>query len=168
MFRRYSPFDDLFSIFRGFDNVYRPSLADQPGSSRLLAGREGTELAETAQPSWYPAVETFTRKGDIVLRAELPGVDPKDLEVTVEKGRLLVSGEKREEKRSNDDSVFMREVTYGRFERVFVLPEGVKPEQVKASFRNGVLEVSLPAKGAVPESRRIPVDVGKEKSIKVA
>lgn len=164
MFRRYGLFDDFDNIFRGFDNMFRLSLGD-PSARQLPAPGDS---AETARPSWYPAVETFTRKNDIVLRAELPGVDPKDVEVTVEDGRLILRGEKREEKLSDGDNVYMREVRYGRFERSFTLPKGAKSEQVSATFRNGVLEVSLPAEAVTPPARRVPVKIGKEKRIKAA
>jgi HSP20 family protein len=170
MFRRHRLFDDFSNVLHGFDELFgrgfgRPLLVTTRPSQ--TAGHEAS-AAERTQSSWNPAVETFTRKGDLVLRAELPGVTPENLEVIVEDGRLTLRGEKKEEKRSENDGVYLQEVSYGRFERVFVLPEGVTAEQVEASFRNGVLEVSLPAKAAAPETRRISVKVEGEKDDKAA
>lgn len=165
MYRRHSVFD-FPTLFRSFDNLFRGFDDDFATTRRSITA--GQNAALPAPSAWCPAVESFARKDDLVLRVELPGVGPDDVEVTVDQGRLIVRGEKRNERESDEGGTYLRELSYGRFERSFTLPEGVQPGQVKASFSNGVLEVRLPAKGLVPEARRIPVEVDKGGKRKVA
>lgn len=155
---RHSMFDEMSTLFRSFDNLFQSALQDVGGFSRmprlLVAPRH--EAEETAL---VPAVESFTRDKNVVLRAELPGVDPEKVEITVEGNRLILRGEKESRRKEEDRDFWYQEVAYGRFERSFVLPEGVKAEDVKASFQNGVLEVTFPAKD-LPETKRIPITAG--------
>jgi len=105
-----------------------------------------------------PAVESFLRGDELVVRADLPGIDPKDLELAVEGTRLTIKGERKkveEEKRANE---FYREVSYGRFERSVALPDGVDPDTVKAAYHDGVLEITMKApKDFV--AKKVPITV---------
>lgn len=155
---RYSLFDEMSSLFRNFDNLFQSALQDMGGLSRTprLLTAPGWE-GEAA--TLVPAVECFTREKNVVLRAELPGVDPEKVEITVHGDRLVVRGEKESQRKEEDRNFWFQEFSYGRFERSFVLPEGVKAEDIKASFQNGVLEVTFPAK-ELPETKRIPITGG--------
>ena len=102
----------------------------------------------------YIRVEDFTDEGTYVLRAELPGVDPdKDIEVTVEGDILTVHGERREEERDKNHSEFH----YGSFSRSVRLPRTAKAEDVKATYRDGVLEVRLPLGQEPATATHVPV-----------
>ena len=92
------------------------------------------------------------------LRAELPGVEPSDLNVSVMGNTLTISGEKKDERETDDANVFFREASYGKFERSFRLPQGVKSDQLKACFENGVLELSMPSP-AHAEPRKVQIEV---------
>ena len=92
------------------------------------------------------------------LRAELPGVDPSDLNVSVVGNTLTISGEKKDERETDDASVYFREASYGKFERSFRFPESVKSDQLKACFENGVLELSMPSP-AHAEPRKVQIEV---------
>jgi HSP20 family molecular chaperone IbpA len=103
----------------------------------------------------YVRVEDFTEEGTYVLRAELPGIDPdKDVELKVEGDMLTIRGERREEHKEKNH----REFHYGAFSRSVPMPAGVKPEDVVATYKDGVLEVRVPAR-TVEEAapRKIPV-----------
>jgi len=89
----------------------------------------------------YPRLESFVKDGSFVVRADLPGIDPKKVEVTVENGRLRIRGERSEEQERKDRRYRYREVAYGQFEREVALPEGSDPESVTASYRDGILEI---------------------------
>jgi len=103
-----------------------------------------------------PALESFLRDDQIVVRADLPGIDPKEVEIQVEGDRLTLSGERKTV--DEDKSRSFREVSYGRFERSVQLPPGVDPEGVKAAYKDGVLEITMPVpRGMV--SRKVPVSV---------
>jgi HSP20 family protein len=93
---------------------------------------------------WAPAVDMVDRKDEIVLRADLPGLDEKDIEVTVQDGSLIIRGERREETEEKKEDYYYSERTYGVFARTLPLPTGVEADNVKATFKNGVLEVHLP------------------------
>jgi HSP20 family protein len=102
---------------------------------------------EAAQPaaSWLPAAEGRLENGTYVIQLALPGVDPKDVEVSLMDNVLTVKGERKADPDSAGKDYFVREVAYGAFERRFALPEGVDPAQVEAKGANGMLEVRVPA-----------------------
>ena len=93
---------------------------------------------------WAPAVDMLDRKDEIVLRADLPGMEQKDVEVTVQEGMLTVKGERKEEKEMKEEDYYCCERWAGTFSRTLALPAGVDTEKVKATFRNGVLEIHIP------------------------
>lgn len=92
--------------------------------------------------SFVPPVEMFTRGTDVVIRLELPGVDvDNDVDVTVDKGRLVIRGERRDERGENVQGVLVRELRYGSFRREFALPDGLSAEAIEATYDQGMLEV---------------------------
>ena len=93
---------------------------------------------------WAPAIDMMDRKEKIVLRADLPGLEQKDVEVSVENNTLTVRGERKAEKETKDEDYYACERRTGAFFRSVTLPPGVDAEKVRASFRNGVLEVHVP------------------------
>ncbi|MGH7679604.1 MAG: Hsp20/alpha crystallin family protein [Gemmatimonadaceae bacterium] len=108
--------------------------------SNLL--RDGTALADAV---WSPQVETFRRGDKLVIRADLPGLRKDDVNVDVDNDMLTLTGERRDEHEEERDGFYRTERTYGRFYRAIPLPPEVNADQVEASFKDGVLEVSLPA-----------------------
>lgn len=93
---------------------------------------------------WGPAIELKQTESDVVLRAELPGVDAKDLEVQVSREAVSISGEYRSETQSEDNKVFRSEFRYGNFHRVVPLPVAVQNDKVNAEFKDGILTLTLP------------------------
>jgi HSP20 family protein len=113
--------------------------------------------------TWSPAVDVFTRKGDLVVRAEIPGVDPdKDIDISLQDGVLSIRGERRFEEKTERDDYYRFESSYGSFQRSIPLPQGVKAEDVRATYENGILEVVIPKAGELAGSKKIPVAVGSE------
>jgi len=105
----------------------------------------------------YVRVEDFTEEGTYVLRAELPGVDPdKDVELKIEGDMLTIRGERREEQKDKNHHEFH----YGAFSRSIPLPSGVRPEDITATYTDGVLEVRVPARTEEAVTRTIPVQRG--------
>src|SRR5271169_5429725 len=94
--------------------------------------------------AWTPAVDIFETEHEIVLKAEVPDMDEKDIDVRVEKNTLTLSGERKYEKEFNEENALRTERYYGTFSRTFTLPNIVKLDAVKAEYRNGVLTVKLP------------------------
>jgi HSP20 family protein len=105
---------------------------------------------EVAAVKWRPDVEAFERKGEFVVRADLPGMTKDSVKVEVSDGALIIHGERKEEKEQKEKGYYAAERSYGAFYRVLPLPEGVKADQAKATFKDGVLEIAMPA-GKVAE-----------------
>ncbi len=117
------------------------------------AGRITGPLASAAV-DWMPALETFERDGKLVLQADLPGLSVDDVTIEIDDGVLTLSGERREEREFDDNGTRRTERQYGRFIRSIALPEGVRPEDVQASFRDGVLEITVPLPQNSQQQRR--------------
>jgi HSP20 family protein len=107
---------------------------------------------------WSPAIDVAEDDKELSVRAELPGIDPKDLDVSVVGNQLVLSGEKRESSESKEKGVYHSETRYGSFRRTVALPDGVDTEHVDAQYANGVLTLRLP-KTAPASQKRIEVKV---------
>ena len=144
--------DQLFEDF-GLGTLrspFRRSLFDVDPFRRAKAAFSG-----------MPAVDvTETEKGYKVV-AELPGMDEKNIEVKITNGMLTIKGEKQEEKEEEKQDYYLRERSFGSFERTFPVPDGVELDQVDASFKKGVLTVTLPkTAGAQKTEKKITVKAG--------
>jgi HSP20 family protein len=136
-----SPFRELARLEREMEDMFG-RLPAWPWSER--------------ERGWAPAVDMVDRKDEIVLRADLPGLDEKDIEVTVQDGMLTIRGERKEETEEKKEDYYYSERTYGVFARTLPLPAGVEADKVKAIFKKGVLEVHLP-KAKESKGKRIEV-----------
>ena len=139
---RWDPFTALARFDREFDDLVRRGW----GASATRAG-------------FVPPVEMVVRDSDVVIRLELPGVDVEnDVDVEVDNGRLVIKGERRDERSEEQASFLLRELRYGSFRREFALPDGITAEAVEASYDHGMLEVLV--KGAVrrpPEPQQVKI-----------
>jgi HSP20 family protein len=108
------------------------------------------------QGKWSPAVDMAESDKELTVRAELPGIDPKDMDVSVTGNQLVISGEKRETTEGDGKDFYHSETRYGSFRRVMPLPEGIDTEKVEAQYANGVLTLHLP-KTASAATKRIEV-----------
>jgi HSP20 family protein len=115
--------------------------------------REGSNGA-----GWSPAIEVSQRDNKYNVRAELPGLEPRDVKVDVENDALVIQGERKFEQEENEAGVQRTERQYGLFYRSIPLPEGAKMDQAKARFHNGVLEVTIPIPEQQANRRTIPVE----------
>jgi HSP20 family protein len=110
------------------------------------------------EATWAPQVETFRRDGNLVVRADLPGLSKDNITIETDDDVLLISGERGDETRDERDDFYRSERTYGRFFRAIQLPDGVNTEQIEATFKDGVLEVTIPApKVTTQKSRQIKI-----------
>lgn len=131
---------------------------------RLLSGfglfPRGTETAHIQESVTVPNIDILTRGDDMVIRADIPGVTPSDIEISVSQGMLTLSAKRETATESKEKDYVVRERTWGSYERTMMLPDGVKPDAIHADFVDGVLEISLPG-AAHPSDRemvRIPVE----------
>ncbi len=124
--------------------------------NRLRREMDQTFENAASDASWSPAVDIHEEAQQFVVHADLPGVKPADIEITAEKGVLSLRGARNFERKSDDGHYSRVERVTGKFVRTFTLPENVQTEAIKAQFKDGVLELTIP-KVAKPEPRRIEV-----------
>jgi HSP20 family protein len=150
---RWEPFRDLVGIQdrmnRLFDEAFR-------GVSRGGASDEDWALGG----SWAPAVDIYEQGGAIVLQAELPGVDPKDVDIRVENNTLTLRGQRELDKEVKREDYHRVERAYGAFSRVFTLPTVVDTQNIKADFKDGILRLTLP-KREEAKPKQISINVTK-------
>ncbi len=117
--------------------------------------RKGEESSLTA---WAPAVDIYETEHELVVKADLPEVDPKDLDIRVENNILTIRGERKFEKKVNEDNYLRVERAYGSFARSFTLANTVNPDAIKADYQNGVLTLTIP-KREEAKPKQIKVNV---------
>lgn len=129
---RYRPFADIESIQSEINDLFH-----------RVAGK--SEAFDTSsQGTWLPAVNISETPDAVVVKAEIPGIDPKDLDVTVTGDVLTLKGEKKREKEEKGEQWHRVERSYGAFTRAFRLPTSVVNDKVSADYKNGVLLITLP------------------------
>jgi HSP20 family protein len=136
-----SPFAEFFRTLAG-PWPFRPLLALAPGKH------------------FIPTTDVYARNGSLVVKIDLPGVEPKDIHVKVFEDELTVTGERKADKEVKEEGYYRKETTYGFFERHMTVPKGIKEAEIKAEFDNGVLEISMPRTARVeelPQMKEIPV-----------
>jgi HSP20 family protein len=123
--------------------------------NRILAGSHGSDDGSSVVTSrWAPAVDIKEEPGRFVIHADIPGVDPRDIEITLEHGTLTIRGERKLERSDGGEDRYRRvERVHGSFYRRFSLPDTADPEKVQATGRNGVLEIVIPKQAAVQPKR---------------
>jgi len=128
-----------------------------PFQDLFPASRRFQPLADNAA-TWTPAVDIFEKGDDLVIRAEVPGVERDAFDVKVEDNTLTLSGERVRESETDDTQAFRRERVYGKFVRSFSLPKTVDSTSIAAIYKDGVLEISIP-KAAEAKPRKIDIKV---------
>jgi HSP20 family protein len=150
--RRFSEeMDRLFEDFGFGPSLFGPTLS---GFESGLQPRSGF-----GEALWSPQIEVFQRGDQLVVRADLPGLTKDDVKVEVQEDQLVIEGERRQEHEEGrpGEAHYRSERRYGSFYRSIPLPEGVKADNANASFRNGVLEITIPAPQLQPQGRRIEI-----------
>ncbi|MFO0983453.1 MAG: Hsp20/alpha crystallin family protein [Planctomycetota bacterium] len=119
----------------------------------------GDRLETTRTAEFTPTVDIVDRKNELVVRAELPGIDAKDVEVTCEGTRLTLTGEKKHEVETKGQDFYRYESQFGKFQRVLTLPSEVEAKLAKATYKNGVLEIVLP-KSEEAKAKEVKIKIG--------
>ena len=124
---RWQPFQEMETLRRQMDQIFD----EMPSSNR------------EAQVTWKPAVEFKDTEDNVILRAEIPGVEGKDLDIQVTREAVAIAGVRRHEKKA-ERGYFQTEFRYGNFQRVIALPVAVQNDKVQAEFKDGILTLTLP------------------------
>jgi HSP20 family protein len=146
---RWEPFRGLASTQDQFGRLFNDTF------SRFLGSEEGLSAR-----SWVPPVDVYETDLNVVLTAELPGVDPKDVELRVEDNTLYLQGHRNFQKEVKEDDYHRVERSYGSFARSFTLPASVDSDQAKAEYKDGLLTLTLP-KREEAKPKTIQVEVSK-------
>ena len=138
-----------------------PSIDDFENRMNRFMERAFSEpfsVAFTEPIGWMPAMDIVETAKELTVTAELPGMDQKDVDVSVENGVLTIRGEKTDEREKEDKKTYLYERSYGAFQRSFMLPTTVETDKIAAEFEKGVLKVHLPKDGeAKPKGRKIEI-----------
>lgn len=149
---KWDPIKELSTIHRDMDDLFKRVF----GSASMFG--HGLRIG-----AWFPTMDAFVRDGKLVVRADLPGIDPKKTEITISGGLLTIKGERKTEKTETKEGVILSESAYGAFERTMTLPDGVDTADVHATYKNGVLELTMPTKAVtLPKKVTIEIEEGKE------
>ena len=152
--------DEMDRVFDSF-GLGRGCLAPRLGRSGLASPLRGTAADWEA---WSPEVEVFHRNNELVVRADLPGLNKDDVKVDVTEDAVTIQGERKQERKEEHEGVYRSERSYGNFCRVIPLPEGTITDQAKANFKDGVLEITMPAPPEqVRRGRRLDITEGTKK-----
>jgi HSP20 family protein len=155
LFERFA--DEVDRIFEDF-GFGRAGLAPRTGRGLLPSPWRG---ATAESGTWAPEIEVFHRGNDLVVRTDLPGLSKDDVKVDVTDDRIIIQGERKREHEEEREGFYRSERSYGSFTRVVPLPEGAITEQAKASFKDGVLEITMPAPPEeVRRGRRLEIGEG--------
>ena len=145
---RMSPFSLLGRMTEEFDRILQPFLSE----------------SETASIAWIPTVEISHQDGKYHILAELPGLSPNEVRVEVDDDAVILQGERQVEREANEGGIRRSERQFGMFYRRIPLPEGADPEQAKAKFHDGILEITMPAPNKQTERRQIQVEADSKAS----
>ena len=143
---KWRPGRDIFRFRDEMDRLFEDFMEKFPARSEL-----GAQI-------WNPEIDVRETRTEIVVEAEIPGIDQKDVNVSIKDNVLTLKGEKKMEKEENEANYYRAERTYGSFMRSFSLPTLVVADKVGAKYRNGVLTVTLPKADEV-KPKEIPVEV---------
>jgi len=136
--------------------------------SHFLGDWEQGRIPRHATPAVYvPQITSYVDGNSICIRADLPGVDPQEVELLVEDNQLTLKGERKAEQEQQNGNRLTQEVQYGAFARTFTLPEGVTAEGLQARYHNGVLEVTVPLPAA-KLAKKVPVQIKGEEPQAIA
>ena len=144
--RRWNPWNDLLSLQEEMNRLFETSMGPSPGRTGLL----GT--------AFMPPVDVMRDKENIVVRMDIPGLKKEDIEITLLNDSLFIRGEKKTDSDTEKKNMHRRERFYGTFERVIDMPSPVDGEKIKATFRDGVLEITAPLREEA-RPRQIAVQV---------
>lgn len=155
--------ENPFSFFDRFaDEMERVFDDFGLGRTWLTPRLRGAGIPQPGNSFWAPQIDVHQRGNDLVVHADLPGLKKDDIRVDIGEDAITLSGERRQEQSSDERGVYRSERSYGSFYRTIPVPEGAMTDQAKASFRDGVLEITMPCPPHSTRSRRLEINDKKE------
>ncbi len=131
---RWDPFRDLATLRERMNRLFEEAYTSRGEEKDLVAS------------TWNPSVDIFETENELVLKAELPGVDEDDIEIKIEDSTITLKGDRKFEKETKEENYHRIERSYGSFYRSFTLPRNIDQDKIKAESENGILKVTMPKK----------------------
>lgn len=150
---RWDPFRDLITLREKMNRLFEDTFA--------VRGEEKDLMAST----WTPSVDIYETENDVVLTAEIPGIEDKDIEIKIEDSTLSIKGERKLEKETKEENYHRIERAYGTFYRSFTIPHNVDQDKIQAEHENGVLKITMPRKPEL-KAQKVKILKPKGKAIK--
>ncbi|MCX5886891.1 MAG: Hsp20/alpha crystallin family protein [Proteobacteria bacterium] len=141
----WKPFDEFTTFRREMDRLWDRFFSERPALDMLEKG-------------WEPTMDITETKSDLIVKAELPGIDPKEIDISLTGDTLTIKGEKQQEKEEKEENYYRIERSYGIFSRTIKLPMSVQNDRIKASYQHGVLKITLP-KSEEAKQKQIKIKV---------
>ena len=141
----WKPFDEFTTFRREMDRLWDRFFSERPALDMLEKG-------------WEPTMDITETKSDLIVKAELPGIDPKEIDISLTGDTLTIKGEKQQEKEEKEENYYRIERSYGIFSRTIKLPVSVQNDKIKASYQHGVLKITLP-KSEEAKQKQIKIKV---------
>jgi HSP20 family protein len=145
--REWDPFEEWGSVQNRLNRLFEETFGRYPVGQR-----------ETLERTWAPVVDIYEEKDSIIVKAELPGIKKDEVSIEIKDNVLTLSGERKHEQETKKENYHRIERFYGKFSRSFSLPETVQVEKVKANYKDGVLEITLP-KAEATKPKAIPIKI---------
>ncbi len=149
----WDPFEEIRRLEEEIDSAFN-DFWRSGGRRALPASKRGkkNELAPVEEIVWMPAIDLIERDKEVVIKADLPGVDKNNIKIKIDSESVSITGEIKKEKKEENETYYREERVYGKFSRVIPLPAEVDPDKANAKFENGVLEITIPK---VKESKKV-------------
>jgi len=153
-----SPFSFMRRFTEEMDRLFEDFGFGRGWLSPSMGEMSPSGFRELGRAAWTPQVEVFRRGDELVIRCDLPGMRKEDVRVDVQNDQLVIQGQRAWENEDEREGMMRSERHYGSFHRVLPLPEGVRAEDARASYKDGVLEISVPAPKEQPRGHRVQID----------
>jgi len=150
---RWDPFRDLITLREKMNRLFEEAFTSRGEEKDLVAS------------TWAPSVDIYETENALVLSAEVPGIDEKDIEIKIEDNTLTLKGERKFEKETKEENYHRIERAYGSFYRSFTLPHYIDQDNIKAEHENGVLKITMPKKPEL-KPRKVKILKPSKKSTK--
>jgi HSP20 family protein len=147
------PFQELDEVERSFEDLFSQSLIPMWRRTPVMNGE------------WMPAIDIFEKKDKFIVKAELPGMKQKDIDVSLSGNNLIIKGKKNTESEVKEQDYYRSERTYGSFFRSIPLPSSISANEIEANFEDGVLEISIPKMAELKQNK---IKVGTKNSTQTA
>jgi HSP20 family protein len=147
----------FFDPFDLFGDV-REEMSRRWGQRPLMPRPVLRPFAQLAEGYWAPRMDVYEKNGQLTVKVELPGVNKEDVKVEIDQGDLVIDGERKTESEVKEGDYYRMERAYGSFHRRLPIPFDVKTEQIRAAYKDGVLEIQIPKPAAAtPETKKITI-----------